>query len=74
MNITLVPLDAHGVQEKEITLFLKCADYEVVAKISPFMFALVVVEENESGGKILATVQPLVKEFMDILPEEIPPR
>ena len=37
------------------------------------MFALVVAEENKLGGKNPDEVQPLVEEFMDILPKEIPP-
>ncbi|GKD23943.1 hypothetical protein Tco_1225646, partial [Tanacetum coccineum] len=42
-----------------------------LAKTSPFLFALVVAEENDIGGSIPAKVQPLVQEFADILPEEI---
>ncbi|GKD86714.1 hypothetical protein Tco_1357868, partial [Tanacetum coccineum] len=43
-----------------------------LAKTSPFLFALVVAEENDIGGGIPAKVQPLVQEFTNILPEEIP--
>lgn len=59
---------------KKTTLFMKHADFEVVAKSRPFMFSLVVAEENDSSVQIPTAVQPLVEEFMDIFPEEIPPR
>lgn len=45
----LAPLDIRGVQEKKIKFFMKHANFEVVEKSIPFMFALVVVEENELG-------------------------
>lgn len=41
VDISLVPMDTCGVQEKETTLFMKRTDFEAVAKSSSFMFALV---------------------------------
>ncbi|GKE93062.1 reverse transcriptase domain-containing protein [Tanacetum coccineum] len=43
-------------------------------KISPYVFTLVVVEENEIISKALLQVQPLLREFADMIPDEIPPR
>nr|KAJ0199016.1 hypothetical protein LSAT_V11C600329570 [Lactuca sativa] len=42
VNIMLAPLDIRGVQEKKIKFFMKHANFEVVEKSIPFMFALVV--------------------------------
>ncbi|XP_042437074.1 uncharacterized protein LOC122023042 [Zingiber officinale] len=36
-------------------------------------FALVILEENEEGNIIPLQVQPLLQEFTDVVPEEIPP-
>ncbi|GJW53499.1 reverse transcriptase domain-containing protein [Tanacetum coccineum] len=72
VNVTLVPLDIRGISKSKATLFLKHDEFVGLVKTSQFLFALVVVEENDIHGSIPAKVQHVVQEFADILHEEIP--
>ncbi|GKE02527.1 reverse transcriptase domain-containing protein [Tanacetum coccineum] len=72
VNVTLVPLDIRGISESNATLFLKHDEFVGLVKTSQFLFALVVVEDNDIHGSIPAKVQHVVQEFADILHEEIP--
>ncbi|GJV49787.1 hypothetical protein Tco_0927550 [Tanacetum coccineum] len=42
-------------------------------KTSPYVFTLVVVEENEIISEAPLQVQPLLREFADVIPDDIPP-
>ncbi|GKB18012.1 RNA-directed DNA polymerase [Tanacetum coccineum] len=54
-------------------LFMKQTDFEGLMKTSPYVFTLVVVEENEIISEALLQVQPLLREFVDVIPDDIPP-
>ncbi|GJR44467.1 putative CCCH-type zinc finger family protein [Tanacetum coccineum] len=47
VNITLVPFDSRQTQAEGSNLFMKKTDFEGLMKTSPYVFTLVVVEENE---------------------------
>ncbi|GJX52660.1 putative reverse transcriptase domain-containing protein [Tanacetum coccineum] len=73
VNITLVPFDSCQIQAKGYNLFMKKTDFEGLVKTSPYVFTLVVVEENEIISEAPLQVQPLLKEFADVIPDDIPP-
>ncbi|GJT67489.1 reverse transcriptase domain-containing protein [Tanacetum coccineum] len=54
-------------------LFMKQTDFEGLMKTSPYVFTLVVVEENEIISEAPLQVQPLLREFVDVIPDDIPP-
>ncbi|GKA13326.1 RNA-directed DNA polymerase, partial [Tanacetum coccineum] len=54
-------------------LFMKKIDFEGLVKTSPYVFTLVVVEENEIINEAPLQVQPLLKKFADVIPDNIPP-
>ncbi|GJY90204.1 reverse transcriptase domain-containing protein [Tanacetum coccineum] len=74
VNITLVPFDSHQTQAKGSNLFMKRTDFEGLMKTSPYVFTFVVVEENEIISEAPLQVQPLLREFADVIPDDIPPR
>ncbi|GJS16697.1 RNA-directed DNA polymerase [Tanacetum coccineum] len=47
VNITLVPFDSRQTQAEGSNLFMKKTGFEGLMKTSPYVFTLVVVEENE---------------------------
>ncbi|GKC65948.1 reverse transcriptase domain-containing protein [Tanacetum coccineum] len=47
VNITLVPFDSRPTQAEGSNLFMKKTDFEALMKTSPYVFTLVVVEEND---------------------------
>ncbi|GJS67315.1 hypothetical protein Tco_0681879 [Tanacetum coccineum] len=47
VNITLVPFDSRQTQVDGSNLFMKKTDFEALMKTSPYVFTLVVVEEND---------------------------
>lgn len=74
INVKLVPLDMRVASSTESALFLKGSDFLTFAKQSPIVLAVVVSDENEEVVRsIPGPVQPLIAEFSDVLPEEIPP-
>ncbi|GKA47053.1 hypothetical protein Tco_0739936 [Tanacetum coccineum] len=73
VNITLVPFDSRQTQAEGSNLFMKKTDFEGLVKTSPYVFTFVVVEENEIISEAPLPVQPLHKEFADVILEDIPP-
>ncbi|GJX06706.1 hypothetical protein Tco_0194638 [Tanacetum coccineum] len=73
VNITLVPFDSCQTQAEGSNLFMKKTDFEGLVKTSPYVFTLVVVEENEIISEAPLPFQPLLKEFADVIPDDIPP-
>ncbi|GKC56636.1 reverse transcriptase domain-containing protein, partial [Tanacetum coccineum] len=73
VNITLVPFDSRQTQAEGSNLFMKKTDFEGLMKTSPYVFTLVVVEENEIISEAPLQVQPLLREFADVIPNDIPP-
>ncbi|GJZ72950.1 putative reverse transcriptase domain-containing protein [Tanacetum coccineum] len=65
VNITLVPFDSRQTQAKGSNLFMKKTDFKGLVKTSPYVFTLVVVEENKIISEAPLQVQPLLKEFAD---------
>ncbi|GJZ26097.1 reverse transcriptase domain-containing protein [Tanacetum coccineum] len=58
---------------KGSNLFMKKTDFEGLMKTTPYVFTLVVVEENEIISEAPLQVQPLLREFADVIPGDIPP-
>ncbi|GJU22577.1 reverse transcriptase domain-containing protein [Tanacetum coccineum] len=48
-------------------------DFEGLMKTTPYVFTLVVVEENEIINEAPLQVQPLLREFSNVIPDDIPP-
>ncbi|XP_071687037.1 uncharacterized protein [Rutidosis leptorrhynchoides] len=57
----------------DYTLILSRSEFEHTVKLAPLIFALVVAETNEVADKVPDQVKPLLWEFADVIPEEIPP-
>ncbi|GJU36859.1 reverse transcriptase domain-containing protein [Tanacetum coccineum] len=53
--------------------FMKKTDFKGLVKTSPYVFTLVVVEENQIISKAPLQVQSLLKEFADVILDDIPP-
>nr|GEZ12561.1 reverse transcriptase domain-containing protein [Tanacetum cinerariifolium] len=53
-------------------LFMNKTNFEGLVKTSPYVFTLVVIEENEIISETPVQVQPLLKEFADVIPNAIP--
>ncbi|GJU02793.1 hypothetical protein Tco_1113131 [Tanacetum coccineum] len=73
VNITLVPFDSRQTQAEGSNLFMKKTDFEGLMKTRPYVFTLMVVEENEIISEAPLQVQPLLREFADVIPNDIPP-
>ncbi|GJX10702.1 reverse transcriptase domain-containing protein [Tanacetum coccineum] len=73
VNTTLVPVDSRQTQAEGSNLFMKKIDFEGLVKTSPYVFTLVVIEENEIISAAPLQVQRLLKEFADVIPDDIPP-
>ncbi|GJT52995.1 reverse transcriptase domain-containing protein [Tanacetum coccineum] len=73
VNITLVPFDSRLTQAEGSNLFMKKTGFEGLMKTSPYVFTLVVLEENEIISEAPLQVQPLLREFADVIPYDIPP-
>ncbi|GJW59663.1 putative CCCH-type zinc finger family protein [Tanacetum coccineum] len=72
VNITLVPFDSRQTQAEGSNLFMKKTDFEGLMKTSPYVFTLVGVEENEIISEAPLQVQPLLREFAYVIPNDIP--
>ncbi|GJS55187.1 RNA-directed DNA polymerase [Tanacetum coccineum] len=72
VNITLVPFDSRQTQAKGSNLFTKKINFERLLKTSPYVFILVVVEDDKIISKAPLQVQTLLKEFADVIPDDIP--
>ncbi|XP_071694869.1 uncharacterized protein [Rutidosis leptorrhynchoides] len=70
--ITLVPFDARQTHTEESALFLKRSAFEQAVQNSTFILALVVEEVNQAIDFVPTEVQPLLSEFSDVIPDEIP--
>ncbi|XP_071726871.1 uncharacterized protein [Rutidosis leptorrhynchoides] len=70
ISITLAPLDSRTGTES--TFILNKAAFEDEAKMKPFIFALVVEEVNAEVTEVPTVIQPLLTEFGDVFPEDIP--
>ncbi|GJT89507.1 RNA-directed DNA polymerase [Tanacetum coccineum] len=73
VNITLVPFDSRQTQAVGSNLFMKKTNFEGLVKTSPYVFTLVVIEENDIISEARLQVQPLLKEFADVITDDIPP-
>ncbi|GJV25675.1 reverse transcriptase domain-containing protein [Tanacetum coccineum] len=73
VNITLVPFYSRQTQVEGSNLFMKKTDFGGLMKTTPYVFTLVVVEENEIISEAPQQVQPLLKDFADVIPDDIPP-
>ncbi|XP_071708618.1 uncharacterized protein [Rutidosis leptorrhynchoides] len=73
VNIILAPLDSSKKSTVEPTLFLHKGELKQELRNSTLLFALIVTECNEQGKEIPSIIQPLLDEFKDVLPSEIPP-
>nr|GEV79297.1 reverse transcriptase domain-containing protein [Tanacetum cinerariifolium] len=72
LNITLVPFDSRHIHVEVSNLFMKKTDFEGLMKTSPYVFTLVVVEETEIISEAPLQVQPMLREFVDVIPDYIP--
>ncbi|GKB80584.1 putative reverse transcriptase domain-containing protein [Tanacetum coccineum] len=72
VNITLIPFDSRQTQAEGSNLFMKKSDFEGLMKTNPYVFTLMVVEENEIISEAPLQVQPLLREFADVIPDDIP--
>ncbi|GJY22044.1 reverse transcriptase domain-containing protein [Tanacetum coccineum] len=72
VNITLVSFDSRQTHAEGSNLFMRKTNFERLLKTSPYVFTLVVVEENEIINEAPLLVQPLLKEFADVIPDDIP--
>ncbi|GKA17093.1 RNA-directed DNA polymerase [Tanacetum coccineum] len=73
VNITLVPFYSRQTQVEGSNLFMKKTDFGGLMKTTPYVFTLVVVEENEIISEAPQQVQPLLRDFADVIPDDIPP-
>ncbi|GKA47055.1 hypothetical protein Tco_0739938 [Tanacetum coccineum] len=60
-------------QAEGSNLFMKKTDFEGLVKTSPYVFTLVVVEENKIISEAPLPIQPLLKEFANVILDDIPP-
>ncbi|GKA82435.1 hypothetical protein Tco_0789183 [Tanacetum coccineum] len=72
VNITLVPFYSRQTQAAGSNLFMKKTGFERLMKTTPCVFTLVVVEENNIISEAPLQVQPLLREFADVIPDDIP--
>ncbi|GJU52654.1 reverse transcriptase domain-containing protein [Tanacetum coccineum] len=73
INIVLAPLDT--CQHSTDALILTKSQFGGITKLRPHltMLALVVTEANLVAPPILVLVQPLMSQFQDVFPHDIPP-
>ncbi|GJT66616.1 reverse transcriptase domain-containing protein [Tanacetum coccineum] len=61
-----VPFDSDRQQAEGSNLFMKKTNFEGLMKTTPYVFTLVVVEENKIISEAPLQVQPLLREFADV--------
>ncbi|XP_071739555.1 uncharacterized protein [Rutidosis leptorrhynchoides] len=71
-QITLAPLDSRKAANKEPTLFVNHTNFELATKACSMIFALVVEESNEVNDNSPPEVLPLLTDFRDVFPDDIP--
>ncbi|XP_071704568.1 uncharacterized protein [Rutidosis leptorrhynchoides] len=72
INIVLAPLDTRQPNGKEPALFLTRSQFQLAAQANPLIFALVVEECNPLSDGSPQAIQPMLVEFSDVFPHEIP--
>nr|GEU52956.1 hypothetical protein [Tanacetum cinerariifolium] len=60
-------------QAEGSNLFMKKTGFEKLMITSPYVFTFVAVEENEIISEAPLQVHPLLREFADVIPDDIPP-
>nr|GFB47885.1 reverse transcriptase domain-containing protein [Tanacetum cinerariifolium] len=73
VNITLVPFDSRQTQAEGSNFFMKKIGFEGLTKTSPCLFTLMAVEENKIICEAPLQVHPLLNEFANVIPDNIPP-
>ncbi|XP_022029915.1 uncharacterized protein LOC110930839 [Helianthus annuus] len=72
INITLAPLDTRETNSEAVVL-TESAFIDFTRITTPhFIHALVIVEQNVTAEEVPPVVCPLLKEFQDVFPEDIP--
>nr|GEV75915.1 hypothetical protein [Tanacetum cinerariifolium] len=73
-TLAFVPDDACPIYDTDAESEVGEPDDELeLIKTSPYVFTLVVVRENEIVSEDPLQVQPLLKEFANVIPDDIPP-
>ena len=57
---------------KEESVLLSKGDFEKELNMGNVVYAVVVVEENDDASKLPSIMQEMLKEFEDVVPDEIP--
>ncbi|KAJ9548662.1 hypothetical protein OSB04_021205 [Centaurea solstitialis] len=72
LNITLAPL--HPKNDNQQVTFRSKAEFAGLTRKPrvPFVFGLLVAEENPTHQTVPSAIQPLLAEFLDVFPDEIP--
>nr|GEV65962.1 putative reverse transcriptase domain-containing protein [Tanacetum cinerariifolium] len=72
VNITLAPLDTRATMTEALVLNKSAFMNFTRATKPPFVFALVIAEVNPAAQTPPSEIKPLLKEFVDVFPSEIP--
>ncbi|GKB42146.1 RNA-directed DNA polymerase [Tanacetum coccineum] len=72
VNINLVLFYSRQTQVEGSNLFTKKTGFEGLMKTSPYVFTLIVGEENEIISEAPLHVQPFIREFADVIPDDMP--
>ncbi|GKD09740.1 reverse transcriptase domain-containing protein, partial [Tanacetum coccineum] len=67
------PFDSRQTQTDGSNLFMKKTNFEGLMKTSPYVFTLMVVEENKIISEAPLQVQPFLREYSDVIPYDISP-
>jgi len=73
-NIILAPLQPSEISapKKEVSAFISYRECRYELDKGGHVLALMVVEENEQHKETPKIMQPILEEFQDVIPEEIP--
>ncbi|XP_022032602.1 uncharacterized protein LOC110933700 [Helianthus annuus] len=72
VNVTLVPSDERVQVKAKTSLLLQASAFERSFLEERLVFAVIVLEANQSGSSVPQVIQPLLHEFKDIFPDDIP--
>ncbi|GKA51451.1 RNA-directed DNA polymerase [Tanacetum coccineum] len=72
VNINLVLFYSRQTTVEGSNLFTKKTGFEGLMKTSPYVFTLIVGEENEIISEAPLHVQPFIREFADVIPDDMP--